>query len=155
MFATYSLVDATFRDALTISSPNNPLAVDDLISVQPGNHLPGIPRHRLKAGVDYTVFDGWKVGGDLIVASGQYLAGDESNLNAKLPGYWLANLRTTYQVNEQVELFGTVRNLFDKRYYTFGTFFDPAEIGFLGLTDPRTLSPGAPRAFYAGLRGKF
>ena len=89
VFATYSLVDATFRDALTISSPNNPLAVDDLISVQPGNHLPGIPRHRLKAGVDYTVFDGWKVGGDLIVASGQYLAGDESNLNAKLPGYWL------------------------------------------------------------------
>ena len=66
-----------------------------------------------------------------------------------------ANLHTTYKVSKEVEVFGTVRNLFDRRYYTSGTFFDTDAIPFLGLTDPRTLSPGAPRAFYAGLRGKF
>jgi iron complex outermembrane receptor protein len=155
MFATYSLVDATFLNALTLSSPFNPLADGGLITVLPGNRLPGVPRHRFKAGVDYIVQDGWTVGADVVAVSGQFLIGDESNLNPMLPGYWLANLRTTYKVSKEVELFGTVRNLFDKRYYTSGTFFEADAIPFLGLTDPRTLSPGAPRAFYAGLRGTF
>jgi iron complex outermembrane recepter protein len=155
VFGTYSLVDATFQNALTLSSPFNPLADSGLITVLPGNRLPGVPRHRFKAGVDYSVRDGWTVGADVVAVSGQFLIGDESNLNPMLPGYWLANLRTTYKVSKDVELFGTVRNLFDKRYYTSGTFFEADAIPFLGLTDPRTLSPGAPRAFYAGLRGKF
>jgi iron complex outermembrane receptor protein len=155
VFATYSLVDATFRNTLTLDSPHNPFAVGGEITVLPGNRLPGIPRHRFKAGVDYTVQDGWTVGADMVAVSGQFLVGDESNLNPMLPGYWVANLHTTYKVSKEVELFGTVRNLFDKRYYTSGTFFETDAIPFLGLTDPRTVSPGAPRAFYAGLRGKF
>jgi iron complex outermembrane recepter protein len=155
VFATYSLIDATFRDTISLSSPNNPLADDGQITVRPGNHLPGVPRHRFKAGADYVVWDGWTVGADMIAVSGQYLVGDESNLNPKLPGYWVANLHTTYKVSKQVEVFGMVRNLFDKRYYTAGTFFEADAIPFLGLSDPRTVSPGAPRAFYAGLRGKF
>jgi len=155
VFATYSLVDATFRNTLTLDSPNNPLADNGEITVRPGNHLPGVPRHRFKAGVDYAVQDGWTVGADMVAVSGQYLVGDESNLNPKLPGYWVANLHTTYKVSKQVEVFGQVRNVFDKRYYTAGAFFEVDAIPFLGLTDPRTVSPGAPRAFYAGLRGKF
>ena len=67
----------------------------------------------------------------------------------------MVNLHTTYQINKQAEVFGLVQNLFNKRYYTFGTFFDTSEVPFLGLTDPRTLSPGAPLAAYAGLRVKF
>jgi iron complex outermembrane receptor protein len=97
----------------------------------------------------------WTVGGDMVAVSGQYLVGDESNLNPKLPGYWVANLHTSYKVSKQVEVFGMVRNVFDKRYYTAGTFFETDAIPFLNLSDPRTVSPGAPRAFYAGLRGKF
>jgi iron complex outermembrane receptor protein len=155
VFATYSLIDATFRNTLTLDSPNNPLADNGEITVRPGNHLPGVPRHRFKAGVDYKVWDDWTVGGDMVAVSGQYLGGDESNLNPKLPGYWVANLHTNYKVSRQVEVFGMVRNVFDKRYYTAGTFFEADAIPFLGLTDPRTVSPGAPRAFYAGLRGKF
>jgi len=155
VFATYSLVDATFRDTLTLSSPHNPLSEAGLITVLPGNRMPGVPRHRFKAGVDYTVQDGWTVGADLVAVSGQFLVGDESNLNPMLPGYWVANLHSTYRVSKEVELFGTVRNLLDRRYYTSGTFFETDAIPFLGLSDPRTVSPGAPRAFYAGLRGKF
>jgi iron complex outermembrane recepter protein len=155
VFATYSLVDATFRDTLTLASPHNPLADNGEITVRPGNRLPGVPRHRFKAGADYKVWDDWTVGADMIAVSGQYLVGDESNLNPKLPGYWVANLHTTYKVSKQVEVFGMVRNVFDKRYYTAGTFFEVDAVPFLGLSDPRTVSPGAPRAFYAGLRGKF
>jgi iron complex outermembrane receptor protein len=155
VFGTYSLVDATFRDTLMLLSPFNPLAVNEEITVRPGNSLPGVPRHRFKAGVDYAMQDDWTVGADMIAVSGQYLVGDESNLNPKLPGYWIANLHTTYKVSKQVEVFGQVRNVFDKHYFTGGTFFETDAIPFLGLTDPRTVSPGAPRAFYAGLRGRF
>ena len=123
--------------------------------VTPGNVIPSIPAHRIKAGVEYAVFDNWKVGADLIAVSGQYLRGDESNLNPMLPAYWLVNLHTTYKVSKQVEVFGLVQNLFDRRYYTFGTFFDTSGVPFLNLQDPRTMGPGAPLAAYAGVRAKF
>jgi iron complex outermembrane receptor protein len=155
VYASYSYIDATFQSVLMLQSPNNPFAVNGLITVTPGNVIPSIPAHRAKAGAEYAVFENWKLGADLIAVGGQYLRGDESNLNPKLPAYWLVNLHTTYQVSKKVEVFGLVQNLFNQRYYTFGTFFNPTEIPFLGLTDPRTLGPGAPLAAYAGVRGKF
>ena len=78
------------------------------------------------------MFDNWKVGGDFIAVSGQYLRGDENNLNPMLPGYWVLNLNTTYQVSKHVEVFGLVQNVINNRYYTFGTFFETSEIPFLG-----------------------
>ena len=155
LFAGYSYINATFSDAITLSSPNNPFAnADGLIFVQPGNHLPSIPQHRFKAAAEYLISPEWKVGANLIAFSGQYLAGDQSNQNPKLPPYWVLNLHTTYQISKNFEAFALVQNLFDRRYYTFGTFFDTSEVPFLNLTDPRTLSPGAPFAVYAGLRVK-
>jgi iron complex outermembrane receptor protein len=155
VYASYSYIDATFQDTFTLLSPGNPLAVDGLITVTPGNVIPSIPAHRVKAGVEYAVFDNWKIGADFIAVSGQYLRGDEWNRSPMLPGYWLVNLHTTYQITKQVEVFGLVQNLFDKRYYTFGTFFETDEVPFLGLTDPRTVGPGAPLAAYAGVRAKW
>jgi iron complex outermembrane recepter protein len=155
-YGTYSFIDATFRNTLTLVSANNPFADDGLITVQPGDHLPRVPSHRFKAGAEYAVFDNWKVGGDVIVTSGQFFVGDEANLNPKLPGYWVANLYTNYQLTKNIELFGSIRNLFDRRYYTMGTFFNTEEASELvSLSDPRSVSPAAPRAFYAGMRGKF
>jgi iron complex outermembrane receptor protein len=152
--AGYSYIDATFQDTITLSSPDNPLAVNGEFTVTPGNRIPTIPRHRFKAAADYAVTDTWKVGANLVAASGQFLRGDESNLNPMLPGYWIVNLNTTWQVTKRVQAFGLVKNVFNQRYYTFGTFFDTDEVPFLGLSDPRTLSPGAPLAAYAGLRVK-
>ena len=155
LFVGYAFINATFRDAITLSSPNNPFAdADGLIFVQPGDHLPSIPQHRFKVGAEYSILPQWKVGANLVAFSGQYLAGDESNQNPKLPSYWVVNLHTTYQVSKNFEAFALIQNLFDKRYYSFGTFFDTSEIPFLNLTDPRTLSPGAPFAIYGGLRVK-
>ena len=154
IFAGYSFLDATFLDPVTLASPDNPLAINGEINVLPGNRIPSLPRHRFKAAADYAVTDTWKIGANLIAVSGQYLRGDELNLNPMLPGYWTVNLNTTWQVNKRVQVFGLVKNVFNQRYYTFGTFFDTGEVPFLNLTDPRTLSPGAPLAAYAGLRVK-
>ncbi len=155
-YANYTFIDATFQSRLTLSSPNNPAAdANGNIFVVPGDRIPAVPRHRFKAGAEYAVTEPWKIGADLNVVGSQYLVGDQSNQNPKLPAYWVVNLHTSYQVSKHVELFGLVQNLFDRRYYTFGTFFDPNAIPFLGLTDHRTLAPGMPLAAYAGLRATF
>jgi iron complex outermembrane recepter protein len=154
--ADYSLIDATFQSALTLNSPNNPFAdANGQIHVQPGNHLPSIPEHRLKIGADYSISPSWTVGGNLIVASDQYLRGDESNQNPKIAGYAVVNLRSSYHLTDNFEIFGLVQNLFDQKYETFGTFFDPNQVPSLGLTNPRSLSPAAPLAAFGGVRISF
>ena len=150
-YANFTSVDATFRNALTLSSPFNPFAdANGNIFVVPGDHIPGIPDFRFKLGAEYQVTDPWKVGADLNVFGSQYLVGDESNQNPKVPAYWVVNLHTSYKLSENVELFGLVRNLFDQHYYVFGTFFDVTEVPYLNLTDPRTFAPGIPFAAYVG-----
>ncbi len=154
-YVSYTYIHAAFLDTLTLQSPGNPQAVNDLITVSPGNIIPLIPAHRFKAGAEYSLTDKWKVGTDLIAVSSQYYRGDEANQNPQLPAYWVVNLRSSYQVTKNVELFGLVQNLFNQRYYTFGTFFQKEEVPFLALNDPRTVIPGAPLAAYAGVRAKF
>jgi len=54
-----------------------------------------------------------------------------------------------------------VQNLFNQRYYSAGTVFDPGGFNtsggntFLALNDPRSMLPGMPLAAYAGLKVKF
>ena len=100
------------------------------------------------------MFDNWKVGADVIAVSGQYLRGDESNLNAMLPGYAVVNVHTKYQVTKQVEVFGLVRNLFNQRYYTFGTFFETNEVPFLNLHGSAHDGPRRPARRLCGRAGK-
>jgi iron complex outermembrane recepter protein len=78
-----------------------------------------------------------------------------SNRNPKIPAYYVVNLRTSYQVTRNCELFGRIQNLFDQHYYTYGTFFDTGSVPSLHLSDPRTLSPAQPLSAYAGVRIKW
>jgi iron complex outermembrane recepter protein len=154
----YALIDATFRTAQRLPSPNNPFADEDgAIPVERGDRIPGIPRHRLRFDAEWRPIPPWSLGGNVVFNSGQYLRGDEGNLLDKVDGYALVNLRTSLRVGPGVELYGLVRNLFDKRYATFGTLYDlgTAEALGLNLSDPRTVSPGLPRTFFGGLRVVF
>ena len=155
-YANSTVIDATFQNPLILSSPNNPYAdANGNIDVVPGDHLTGIPNFHFKAGAEYRIADPWKLGADLNVVGSQWLVGDESNQNPKLPGYWTINLHSSYQLSKNVELFGLVRNLFNRHYYAYGTFFQTGSLPYLNLTDPRTFVPGMPLAVYAGLRGTF
>src|SRR5262249_4640610 len=95
----------------------------------------------------------WKVGADLNVVGSQWLVGDEANQNPKLPAYWVVNLNSSYKITQNLEVFGLVRNLFNKHYYVSGTFFETDSFPYLNLTDPRTFIPGMPFAAYVGVRG--
>ena len=62
VYANFTYVDATFRNALTLSSPNNPFAdANGNIFVTPGDHLTGIPDYRFKAGADYQITDALEI----------------------------------------------------------------------------------------------
>ncbi|MEH2516578.1 outer membrane receptor protein involved in Fe transport [Bradyrhizobium sp. AZCC 1610] len=159
LYASYTLVDARFLDALEIGS-NSPFAVDDVVQVLPGNRIPAIPRNRVKVGIDYSVTDAFKVGGDALFVGSQYFVGDESNQAARLPGYSVFNLHASYQINKTFQVYGRVDNILDNRYATYGTFFDRDDIpnftnGGADFTDPRSVLPARPRAFYAGLKATF
>jgi outer membrane receptor protein involved in Fe transport len=155
----YALTDATFQTSFTEDSPLNPAAdANGQIQVKPGNRLPGVPLHRLKLGASYGLTDDWTIGFDAIVSSGQFLFGDEANLTPSTGGYVLLNLNTSYRVTPNVEIFGLVRNVFNARYETFGTFSDTGAVPLAqapGATNPRSLSPAPPVAGYGGVRVKF
>ncbi len=170
-YANYTFVDATYQSAITLFSPNNPNALTDpnngdvqFVNVTPGDHIPGIPAHRFKAGVEYFVTDAWKIGGDLNVVGSQYLVHDDTNQSPKVPAYAVLNLHTSYQLTPNIEIFGLINNVLNQQYYVAGSFFQTG--GFqsanssaanllASLSDPRTFVPGMPLAAYAGLKVKF
>ena len=170
VYANYNYTDATFRTPITLPSPHNPAAelcpgadpADPTfcIPVQPGDHLPGVPAHKFKAGFDYWITRQWKFGADLIAASSQFFYGDEANLTAPLGGYAKVNLHTSYDLTEHVQLYGLIDNLFDSRFGTFGNFFDTAaaseaSLGTINFTNPRTIVPAIPFAAYGGVKVRF
>ena len=97
----------------------------------------------------------------LVTVGDSFYRGDESNLNAPLPGFTVVNLRSTYRLGKHVELSARVQNLFDKRYSTYGLFSDPTGVGATGVpadadsnassVDNRFQSPAMPRAFFASI----
>ena len=154
LYANYALIDATFQFRGDLSSPNNPLADDGLITVRPGNKLPLIPEHQIKAGFDYAITPQWRFGFNVAAFSSSYFRGDESNLNRKLPAYALANLNTSFQITKNVELFGLVTNLFNTRVPSFGTFLETSAnfANRYTLADPRTTTLIQPLSVYGGMR---
>ncbi|MEQ1577942.1 MAG: TonB-dependent receptor, partial [Hyphomicrobium sp.] len=174
LYGSYAYVDATYRDNLVLPAPNTPdgtapcpgtAEADDIPCnfVSAGDDIPGIPKHRFKAGFNYYVTPQWQIGTDLVTASSQRFFGDDANNNRLLEGYTRVDLHTSYDVNENVQIYGLVKNLFDRRYGLYGTFFDPAEANDAsdgtGVTfntnEARSITPAMPFAAYGGLKMKF
>ena len=159
-YASYGLVEVTFESPLRLPSNtvvNDASTEDGDIAVDPGDRLPGIPRHSLKLGGRYDLTPEWNVSLGGIVASSRFFVGDEGNDQEPLDGFGIVNLRSTYVVNESLELFGRVDNLFDAKYETFGVLAE-VEIDLEEAPDadgPRFVSPGAAISAFVGVRVKF
>lgn len=161
MFLGYSHVDATYEFTGLLPSPNNPAADGDGdIEIHPGDHMGGIPQNRFKIGGDAT-FGKLTVGLDAQNTGSQFLVGDEGNDNDKLPAYWVAQARVDYALTSNVSLFVRVDNLLNEHYAAFGTYFDEDGVQKVrpqpfGLDpDEQSVTLGAPRAIYFGLRAKY
>ncbi len=167
VYGGYSYIKATYESENEFQSPANPLAVPcsadpdtGCVNVSEGDNLPNIPNHRFKAGFDYFVTPQWKVGADVIGASGQYLLGDQANQLAKTDSYARVDMHTSYDVTENIQFYGFVNNVFDSRYGLFGTLFeaDEAPAGPAGLNEfnnPRSIVPSQPVSAYGGMKVRF
>ena len=155
----YALLEATFQSPLRLPGDDevNDAASDGAIAVEPGDRLPGIPRHSLKAGVRHAISDAWDAAVEAVVASDRVFVGDEGNDQARLDGHGVVNLRSTYRFDAGVELFVRIENLLDARYATAGVLAE-LEV-FLreapDAADPRFIGPGPPRSAFAGVRVQF
>lgn len=171
----YSFVEATFQSQFPVSAQSNSTADGNGdIMVHPGDRIPLIPRHTGRLLLDYAVTPKLQVGGNLIVVSGAYLHGNENNANqaggtnaqgayvigsGAIAGYALVNLQGTYRLAKAVEVFARVANLLDRRYATAGFLttntFTPSgsfQANPDAWTNENAVSPGAPRALWAGIR---
>jgi iron complex outermembrane receptor protein len=159
VYANYAFIDATYQFSGELASPNNPFAdANGNIFVTPGKQIPGIPQHQVKGGVDYWVTPELKLGTDVIWVSSQWFVGDDANQNPKLSDYWVANLHGSYQLTKEWQIYGVINNLFNRKFATFGTFFDPQSTVANALpgvlNDPRTVTPAQPLSVYVGMRAK-
>lgn len=164
LVANYGRTDATFQSHLTINSPvNSSSDANGDIQVSPGNKIPGIPMHTMKARAEYAFTEAISAGVNAVYASSQHARGDENNqdANGKIPGYTLVNLDARYQLNKQLTFFGRINNLFDKEYETLGVlgenFFNGTGRTFdaSNVTDEQFRSTGAPRGIWVGLKYDF
>jgi iron complex outermembrane receptor protein len=166
LYFSYSYVDATFQSAFRLYSPQNSYAdANGDIQVEPGDALPGIPAHRIKAGGDVQVTPRWLVGADVVYESPQYFRGDESNQMKPLAGYARLGLHSRYALSARFEMFIDVVNTTNAKYATFGVLGDPTGVGAPGIppdavtngprVDNRFESPAPPISAFGGVRLRF
>jgi outer membrane receptor protein involved in Fe transport len=146
----YTYLDARFEAPFSEPSAVHPNAVGGVLAVSAGARIPSVPAHNAKAVVTWFGGRGVSVGFDALANSGQYYRGDEANLLAPVPGFFLMNLRAAWQIARPLSVFAIVSNVFDARYATFGVLGDATPVLPM-YTDPRFNGPGAPRAAWAGV----
>ena len=188
----YTFLRATYESAQTIDGSSNSAnqsaqsgfyGVDDDISLLPGDRIPQVPQHLLKAWADYQVTSKLNVDLDFTAISRSFARGNENNLDkpdgvyylgpGTSPGYGVTNLGARFQLARRVQLFVQIDNLFNHKYYTAaqlgptpydngGNFiarpFAPIRGGGDGNYPIRTTTfyaPGAPIDVFGGMKFTF
>lgn len=161
----YSYVSATYGSAFQTESPDNSSAnANGIISVRPGDHLPGVPTQMGNASMEYHFDPRWSAGANLRAYGSQYAVGDENNhdRHGAIPGYAVVDLDLHYRPSRRLAFFARIDNLLDRRYAISGqlsrnVFDTPGRL--INLTGPGTstlfVSPGAPRSVMVGLHYAF
>jgi iron complex outermembrane recepter protein len=163
----YGFIQATYRTALTLNSPDNstarplscPTCAD--IRVLPGNRIPGVPLHVVKVDLQYAPGTRWGAGVNVIAQSSTFPRGDENNqdVHGPVPGFAVMNLNGQVRLTQRLELFARVDNLFDRLYSSYGVLsanafhlpghaFDPNPANW---TSEQFRSIGAGRGAWIGL----
>jgi len=160
----YTYLDAQFLDGFLVNTPNHPLrdpldpdaSAAEARVVNPGNRIPLVPRHLGKATLEYRAAR-YGVGFEAAGRSSAYYRGDESNRDpGRIPPFVIFGLYGDYRLLPGLSLFGRVSNLFDRDFATFGVYGEAEEtLGADYEGEYRFVGPGAPRAFFAGMRLQF
>jgi outer membrane receptor protein involved in Fe transport len=148
------------------------------IDVEPGDRMPLIPRHIFKAFAEWQIAPQFSASVDVISVSGVIARGNENNEHepdglfylgsGRTGGYTVANLGAEYRPTPALKVFAQVNNVFDREYFTAAQlgstgfnstgnfvarpFAGPIVDGERPLTGSTFFAPGAPRAYWFGVR---
>ncbi len=185
----YTFVSATYQSPETVDGSSNSTndsasggsrGMDGLIQIQPGDRIPLIPQHLLKAFADFQATRKLSLDLDFVAVSRSYARGNENNQSqpdgvyylgpGTSPGYGVVNAAAHYQLHKRLQLFIEVNNLLDHHYYTAaqlgptgfnnqGTFvarpFPADASGNFPIVHATFYAPGAPFGAWGGIRFKF
>lgn len=151
----YSYLDATFESEFTSFSPQNPLGPNRLVTK--GSSIPGQPKHQLKLLLDYQ-WDKLNLATEINYVSSSFYRGDEANENQKIGSHVLANVALNYQYSSALSFSLRIDNLFDRQYFTFGTYGEADEVledSYEDIEDPYFVGPAKPRSAMLSVSYKF
>jgi outer membrane receptor protein involved in Fe transport len=184
----YTFIDATYQSPETVDGSGNSTndqalagapGLEGVIQILPGNRIPLIPHHLLKAHAGLQATKKLSVNLSFVAASQSFARGNENNLSQPdgryylgpgiSPGYGVLNLTGSYQVHRHLEIFAQINNLLDHHYYTAaligstgftpqGTYVArplPAINGDYPIPSATFYAPGAPIGAWGGVRIKF
>jgi outer membrane receptor protein involved in Fe transport len=189
----WTFLSATYQSTETLdgsANNTNSLAIqgypglDGVITVQPGDRIPLIPKQSGKAYVDYQVTAKLGFDVDEVVISSSYARGNENNAYkadgvyylgpGTSPGYAITNLRAHYDLTRRLQLAVQVDNVFNHQYYTaawlantalsaqgaiqslpFPVYTTGLYAGSAPSQSATFFAPGAPRRAWAELKLKF
>jgi outer membrane receptor protein involved in Fe transport len=185
----YTFVNATYQSPETVAGSSNSAndsalgaspGLSGVIQIRPGDRIPLIPQHLLKAFADFQATKKLSVDLDFVAVSRSYARGNENNQSqpdgvyylgpGTSPGYGVVNLGARYQLQKRVQLFAQINNLLDHHYYTAaqlgptgftnqGTFIArpfPADAdGNFPIAHATFYAPGSPIGAWGGMRFSF
>ena len=180
----YTFLAATFQSEETLNGESNSAndegpGLEGAIEVEPGDHIPLIPRHLIKVYADVQVTRRLGLNVNLVGSGSSYARGNENNLHERgepyyvgdgtVGGYAIVNLGARYGLTSRLDLIAQLNNLFDREYATAaqlgpagftvtGRFIArplPAVDGEFPLIRSTFLAPGAPLRAWFGVRARF
>jgi outer membrane receptor protein involved in Fe transport len=185
--ANYTSLDATFESAEKVNGEANSSnggpgpGFGGEIEIAPGDHIPLIPRHLIKANVQFDLTEQVTLNLDGVAVGGVYARGNENNQHqpdgvyylgpGKTDAYAVFNLGADYRPTSSLKLFAQVNNLFDKAYSTAAQlgatgfnetgafiarpFAGPVIDGERPMRNATFYAPGVPRSLWVGVRYMF
>ncbi|NOT12826.1 MAG: TonB-dependent receptor [Methylococcaceae bacterium] len=182
----YGYTEATFQSPWIMLSPHNSSAENrvnsffpsygqdgrplepavDMIQVNPGDRIPGVPLHNINATLNLHLTQQWEFGVTMVAHSSSFVRGNENNEHTQgafnyreqsnltgdgyvmvqgrqfkdagtVPGYAIFNLKSRYEVFKGFSVFGLVNNIFDRRYASAGRLgINPFSPSELGTIGP-------------------
>ena len=133
----YTFVSATYQSPETVDGSSNSTndsasggsrGMDGLIQIQPGDRIPLIPQHLLKAFADFQATRKLSLDLDFVAVCRSYARGNENNQShldgvsylgpGTFPGYGVVDRAAHYQLHKRLQLFIEVDKVLDHHYYT-------------------------------------
>lgn len=183
---SWVLLDATFQSAERVAGAANSASdapepgLAGTIAIRPGNRIPLIPRHTVKARLAWEATRALSLSLNVTAASSALARGNENNRHrpdgtyylgpGRSAGYALVDAGAQLELRPGLRVVGTVRNLLGARYATAAqlgaTAFDArgrfvarpfpgGEDGAAPLRASTFLAPGAPRSVDLGVTWRF